>query len=90
MPRLGDYDYQPYVYWRERPKGLEEFGARLRQAREGAKLTQAALAGRAKFSEGFIRGLENGSKRPSFRSSLILSAVLNVDADWLISGNGEP
>ncbi len=94
MPRMSDYEYQPFgqsaVHWRELPAGLESFGARLKQRRQSAGLTQATLAKRAGITAAFVSQIETGANRPSYRSALILAAVLSVDPHWLISGEGEP
>ncbi len=94
MPRMSDYEYQPFgqsaVHWRELPAGLESFGARLKQRRRSAGLTQRALAERAELTPAFISQIETGIGRPSYRSALVLAAALSVDPHWLISGEGEP
>jgi len=90
MARLDDFGYTPPVYWRERPPGLEGFGARLRVRREGANMTREALAELTQLSASHVASIEYGRQKPSYRASLMLAAALGVDAHWLISGEGQP
>lgn len=55
------------------------FAGRLRELREEAGLSRKDLAGRAGLSEGGIRDLEQGHRRPSWETVLALTAALGVD-----------
>ncbi|GAA6491882.1 MAG TPA: helix-turn-helix domain-containing protein [Candidatus Bariatricus faecipullorum] len=60
------------------------FGARLRQARLNAGLTQAALAEKVNLDETTISRIENGSQATSFQSMLHFSDALDVHLDYLL------
>lgn len=67
---------------------LSALGGRLKWAREQRKLSQDALAGLAKVSQGTIGNLESG-ERKSARKLLSIAAALRCSADWLESGRGQ-
>lgn len=92
MARLDDFGYSPPVRWPRgrRPPGLEGFGARMKQVRQSAGLSHAALAELTELSASFVSHVESGGDLPSYRSALMLAAALGVDAHWLISGEGQP
>jgi transcriptional regulator with XRE-family HTH domain len=75
------------------------FGARLRELREGAGLTQQQLADRAGLKIGGIRDLEQGiNRRPLWDTIQALAEALGVDcrafqeepADTSPRGRGRP
>jgi transcriptional regulator with XRE-family HTH domain len=55
------------------------FGARLKELRERAGLTQKALADRAGLSQRAISHWEQGLRAPSWSNVLALAAALEVD-----------
>lgn len=64
-----------------------EFSSRLRSALEASGLSQQALARRISTSQGTIQGWLNGSM-PRKRIQSELATALNVNAHWLITGEG--
>lgn len=66
------------------------FGARLKEARTSAGLSQAALAKSVDVTDGYICQLERGT-RPSPRVDLCISIAkkLGVRAEWLMTGKGK-
>ena len=62
----------------------KNFGARVRQARHNAGLTQAALAEKLNLDETTISRIENGSQATSFATMLSFSEALDVKFDYLI------
>jgi transcriptional regulator with XRE-family HTH domain len=56
----------------------EWFAGRLRELREQAGLTQQQLADAAGLSLGGIRDLEQGRRRPSWETALVLCTALGV------------
>lgn len=57
----------------------------LREAREGAGLTQAELAARAGVSRQLVGAVESGRHRPRVDAALALAAVLGVDVEHLFA-----
>src|SRR5271165_3272181 len=57
----------------------EWFAGRLRELRQQACLSRKELADRAGLSEGGIRDLEQGHRRPSWETVLALCDGLDVD-----------
>jgi transcriptional regulator with XRE-family HTH domain len=55
------------------------FAGRLRELRVQAGLTRQELAERAGLSEGGVRDLEQGHRRPSWETVLALCSALGVD-----------
>jgi transcriptional regulator with XRE-family HTH domain len=60
------------------------FGRRLRQLREGARLSQSALAVRAQVSEPYIGMLERGLREPSLTTIIKLARALGVSPGALV------
>lgn len=68
---------------------LRTLADRLTWARTEMKISQEVLAQKAKVSQGTIGNLESGSRKTARRITAIASA-LNVDANWLAEGKGNP
>ena len=60
------------------------FGERLKELREAAGLTQAALAAQTGTSGGFISAVENGQKRPSIVTVDAMARALHCDSKELV------
>lgn len=69
-------------------KPRSEYGLRLKQARELAKLSQKQLAARAGMSQGNLSELETNGQGSAM--TLQLAAACGVDPRWLATGEGEP
>src|SRR5262249_28056166 len=70
--------------------GSEHFGARLRELREAAGLTQQELASRAGVQWETISRWERGAREPSWSNVLALAGVLGVDCTTFNVPAGEP
>jgi transcriptional regulator with XRE-family HTH domain len=57
------------------------FAEQLRQLRDGAGLTQAALAVASGLSLGVVRDYEQGKKEPTLRSAVKLASALGVGVE---------
>jgi transcriptional regulator with XRE-family HTH domain len=71
----------------------EWFGARLKELREGAGLTQPQLAERAGMNRFGIAKLEQGVSRPSWETVVALCKALSVQCDAFLqkpSGQLQP
>ncbi len=64
------------------------FGARLKQARTEARLTQAELAAMAQMPPSTIGSLEHASHTPRGDHLLRLALACNVSPWWLMFGTG--
>jgi len=65
-------------------------GERLRFARNKKGLSQSLLARKAGITPSAISQIESGaSKKPSANNLLPLARILDVDPNWLITGEGE-
>jgi transcriptional regulator with XRE-family HTH domain len=62
------------------------FADKLKELREKAGLTQAALAVASGLSLGAIRDYEQGNKEPVFRSGVKLARALDVSVEALAEG----
>lgn len=62
------------------------FGERLRHYREKAVLTQERVAEKADISLRFYQSLELGAAKPSLKTLIALSRILNVSIDYLLLG----
>lgn len=60
------------------------FGERLKELRDAAGLTQAALAAQTGTSGGFISAVENGQKRPSIVTVDAMARTLHCDSKELV------
>lgn len=63
-------------------------GARLKLAREARKMTQQELADAVGWDQGAIGNVERRDNK-SCRYTAALATALNVDLEWLSTGNGE-
>jgi len=61
-----------------------ELGARIRAAREEARLTQEAVAGAVGLSRGSIANIERGDQAPPTYRLTLIAQVLNVDLSTLL------
>ena len=69
---------------------LREFGARLRELRKQAGLTQRALADKAGIDFTYLSKIESGAKTPpSEKVILLLAEILNADKDELMALAGK-
>lgn len=59
-------------------------GARLREARQAADLTQVELAARLDVTQGMVSAWERGDRIPRTMSIFRLAMALGVSADWLL------
>ncbi len=66
----------------------QSIGARLRQARLRAGLTQQELAG-DRYTKAYVSALENGLSKPSITALRYLAARLDVPAAHLIAGEAD-
>ncbi|MEO0990388.1 MAG: helix-turn-helix domain-containing protein [Pseudomonadota bacterium] len=65
------------------------FGDRLAGAREAVGLSQAGLAQRLGVKTKTIQSWENDTSEPRANKLQMLSGVLNVTMNWLLTGVGE-
>lgn len=63
-------------------------GARLKLAREARKMTQQELADAVDWDQGAIGNVERRDSK-SCRYTAALATALNVDLEWLSTGNGK-
>lgn len=69
----------------------QAFGKRLREAREGFRLTQAALARLVgDKSQKAVSEWESGKAEPDIEMLGRLAAVLTTTVGWLVAGEGKP
>lgn len=64
-------------------------GERIRNARKASGLTQAALAEKVRLKRNTIANYETGNIEPSERSVADICAVLGINKQWLLTGEGE-
>lgn len=57
----------------------DDFAQRLRELRTAAELTQRELATRAGMTEGGVRDLEQGRRKPTWATVLALASALGVE-----------
>ena len=68
-----------------------DFGRRLRRAREGAGITQAALGAKVGgFTQKAVSEWESGLAGPDIETLGQLAAVLATTVGWLVAGEGAP
>jgi transcriptional regulator with XRE-family HTH domain len=65
------------------PRVEKIFPQRLREARNRAGLTQAALASRIRAGHATVGHLETGHQAPSFDNLCLIADALEVSLDWL-------
>lgn len=63
-----------------------DMGKRIRAVREDKKMTREALAEKVDVSVNFIADIEFGKKCPSIKKFHLICQVLDVTADYLLSG----
>jgi transcriptional regulator with XRE-family HTH domain len=64
-------------------------GERIRQVRQGHRLTQKAFADSLGIAQGFLSSLESGRKVPSDTLMIALTHLYRVEERWLATGDGE-
>jgi transcriptional regulator with XRE-family HTH domain len=64
-----------------------ELGARIRAAREQARLTQEVLANAVGLSRGSIANIERGDQAPPTYRLTLIAQALNVDLPVLLPGS---
>ncbi len=70
---------------------MDTIGKRLKQFREGKKLTQDEMAEASKLSQANITQWEKDRNKPSGDKLLkLLKAFPDLDSDWLMNGGKEP
>ena len=62
---------------------------RLAQARKTLKLTQREFAEKISVATGFIASMEIGDRKVNPRIMKLVSAIFNINMQWLETGNGE-
>lgn len=65
----------------------EEFGKRLREARESKKIKQKALAEILDIAPQSLSAYETGKKYPPLNTLIDMAVALNVSLDWLFNLN---
>lgn len=68
----------------------ETLAARIKQAREAAKLTQNEVAQHFGISRVSVTQWENGTTKPELSRVSELAGLLNTSVDWLIERKGQP
>jgi len=68
---------------------LEEFGRRLRQARQEMKMLEADFASRLEISDRFLKELETGHITPAFDLLHKLYTLYKISLNYLVEGDGE-
>ena len=63
------------------------FSIRLRRCREKAILTQEKLAEKLNITTRFYQSLELAAAKPSLKTVIALSRILNVSIDYLLLGD---
>ena len=66
---------------------MEEYGARIKSAREQAHMTQEDLGRSVGVSGVTIMRYEKCQRQPRIEQFHALAAALNVDVNWLINGD---
>ena len=65
---------------------MPSVGDRIREIREGRKLTQDQLAEKTSISKGFLSDVENGKRNVSSEYLLRIANALNASVDYLLRG----
>lgn len=61
-------------------------GERIRTIRKGAHLTQAEFAAELRISRPHLNKLENNKENPSGTLVRLISALFQIDEDWIKRG----
>jgi len=69
---------------------MEDFGPRLRKARELRGLSQGELARKAGLQPSAVSHFESSSRKPSFENLRRLADALTVSTDYLLGRVDEP
>jgi transcriptional regulator with XRE-family HTH domain len=62
---------------------FEKFGARVRQLRKAARLSQEELAERCHMHRNYVGGIERGERNPSLQNIALLALALGVEPSEL-------
>lgn len=62
------------------------FGARVKEAREKAKLSQAELAKRLGLTRSSVANIEAGRQHPTVERAAMIVRVVRCDPGWLLAG----
>lgn len=65
---------------------MATLGERVRELRDGRKLTQDELASQAKLSKGFLSDIENNKRKVGSEYLLRIANALGVSVDYLLTG----
>jgi len=65
-----------------------DFGLKIKKARERAKLTQNELATKAKTSSQTVSNCERGTRYPPLETAIYFAKALGVSLDWLTDNMG--
>lgn len=68
--------------------GMEDFGARLREARKSKGMTQKAVAAHFGIARVSVTQWESQTTRPDPARFVEIAKLYGVDLDWLMNGSG--
>lgn len=83
VPSRGRRTPRPTARRRSRPPNLTGLGARLREARDRAALSQTAV-GAPHYTRAYVSAIELGKIQPSLRALAHLAARLGVGTEELL------
>jgi len=63
--------------------------ARIRELRKSLKLTQSQFGSKIGVAQGHLTGLENGNKRVTEKTLLVICSIYGVSEKWIRNGSGE-
>lgn len=69
---------------------MKGFPERVRKIREDRGMLQTDLAERTGLQGAAISHFECGRRKPSLKNLIALIEALDVSADWLLLGRGDP
>lgn len=67
---------------------LQQLGARISEAREGARLSQDEAAKRIGIDKSTLSRYERGRVSPTAEVLMLMAVTMGVSADWLLTGEG--